>query len=105
MVRFPHVLQVSGKSTVTTNERGDEISSAGGWEELSECREEPSAGRGSVAVDGTEYSYSSVIYLPEGVEEIGSGEVVRVLGKAGNLRLQGKVLRFSDGQINSRIWV
>ena len=105
MVRFPHVLQVSGKSTVTTNERGDEISSAGGWEDLSECRERPSAGRGTVAVDGTEYSYGSVIYLPTEVEEVGSGEVVRVLGEDGGVRLQGKVLRFFPGQINSRIWV
>jgi len=68
-------------------------------------RYEPSSGNGTVeAADGTRINYSGICYLPLPSGSLKPGTPVTVKNGSAVL-LQGKILRFSMGQLNARIWL
>lgn len=72
------------------------------------CREETN-GKGSQIqlAGGTFHIFSSLIQLPKGTGRISEGSEVIIADDAeGNdIRIKGEVLKFSQEQLHSRLWV
>lgn len=69
------------------------------------CRAEiNSQAKQIILADGTAYQYSSLIYCPLETPDLQPG--TNILVTDGTLtRIEGKVMGFSRGQLNCRIWV
>lgn len=104
IVQYPHILT----ATITTDAYQDEN---GNWVPGSTstrneiCRAEPnSTGRFIIAADGEQIYYSWMVYLPQGVGFIQTGTDITIAWN-GDQIVSGKVQRFSNGQLNTRIWL
>lgn len=79
------------------------------WVLHSECREETN-GKGQTVngPDGRAVVYSSTVYMPKSGVAIAEGTEVLVSetnSESGVCRIKGRVLKFSNGQLNTRLWV
>ncbi len=105
MTRYPHKLYIADAPAATLGTTGDWTVTAGSYALVSDCREEPSSAGSKVKLtDGSERTYSSMIYLPVGVTGIDAGAKLYVTDQDGTTRFEGEVLRFSPDQKHSRIW-
>lgn len=105
--QYPYKLFVSEVSESTFNEEtGDWIAQNAIWRDFGVCRDEGNgSGRKVVTTDGELYVYFWTIYCPISVEEIKKGSMVRVMDKDGNIRAEKRIVRFSKGQLNCRLWL
>lgn len=102
IIQYPHTLT----ATIQTDAYQDDD---GNWVEgttetrTEECRAEPnSAGKMITGADGTQIVFSWMVYLPQGIQIIPNGTSVSITSSP---VATGKVLRFSNGQLNTRIWL
>lgn len=72
-----------------------------------DCRAEPSGGNGYIkTADGTAVNYSWIVYFGLPVDKIVEGTEIEVVDqKTLESILKDKVLRFSRGQLNARVWL
>ncbi|WP_448104736.1 hypothetical protein [Pedobacter panaciterrae] len=90
--KYPHILQ-------TRNDQGE-------WENFSICEDQPNDKGKMVTVgDGTQYQFASLIFMPSLVEELLTGQDIRVIDINGKVRLDIEVRRFSDEHQHCRLWV
>jgi hypothetical protein len=111
MKQYPHFLfrKEAEGDTVQDPTTGEWIDKPSEWIFHGECREEPN-GKGSVVngEDGQATVYASTVYLPFGTTRIQAGVEIFVSDTnsvSSRRRVSGRVLRFSDGQLNCRLWV
>jgi len=105
--QYPHTIKlypVKGDSMQDNN--GNWITPEDGGEpESYPCRMEPRSTAGFVTgVDGTQLTYSSIVYMPLSVPDI--QVMTRVSIFKGELLVGvGTVKQFSRGQLNARVWL
>lgn len=103
--QYPYTLKVFEEQEAQFNqETAQWESNIGIWKEWSLCRDETAGGTKIMLQDGEQYQYSSIIYLPFGVPHIEKGTKIQVWN-GDFLRLESNVIRFSNDQLHSRIWV
>ncbi|WP_145716007.1 hypothetical protein [Chitinophaga japonensis] len=61
-------------------------------------------GRMVQLTDGNQFVYSWVVYMPKGTAPVAPGTAITVTWN-GETIATGNVLLFSQGQLNSRIWL
>lgn len=104
VIQYPHVLTATVMAPATRDDAGNYVPGAATNLDAT-CRAEPnSGGRYVVVADGTQVFFSWMVYLPKGSPAIPEGSHV-VITQDGNSIGSGKVLRFSAGQLNCRIWL
>lgn len=102
--QYPHKLIATIATSATQDADGNWVPGSTESREI-ECRSEPNgAGRMIQLVDGSSVVYSSMVYMPRGTEPLPDQTAVSITWD-GALVSSGKVLRFSKGQLNSRIWL
>jgi hypothetical protein len=108
VVQYPHILIATTVTESHQDINGNWISgSTITWENI--CRAEPNNGGKSLSVtvngvDGAQIVYSWAVYLPKGTTTLPHGTPV-VITSNGDTIATGSVLRFSQGQLNSRLWL
>lgn len=108
--QYPHYLFIKCQGSESTQDAdGGWTNSEPSWSFLSKCREETNgAGRQINGVDGKAIVFSSTVYMPKGTEKIVEGTEILVTSEDcenGPKRVQGVVLKFSPGQLSTRLWV
>ncbi|MFN3341899.1 MAG: hypothetical protein ACK40M_04335 [Flavobacteriales bacterium] len=102
--QYPHIITITSK----TGTRDDE----GNWEQSGtttivslKCRFEANA-KGAMIVkeDGTQVVFSGIVFLPRVATELKPGSAVEVVNGSTVLS-KARILRFSNGQLNARIWL
>lgn len=107
MKRYPHKLYkvVLGESTI--NDFGQEVPGESELVFVSMCYEqvmkESKEMRGN---GGVSFSYSSIVFLPDGVTQIPTGTIVEVREIDETVRLKAEVKRPSGKDVkHSRLWL
>lgn len=105
--QYPYKLFVSEVGESEQDEQtGDWITTDAVWKDFGVCRDEGNgAGRKVVTTDGELYVYFWTIYCPLSVEEIKKGSMVKVVDEDGKIRAEKRIVKFSKGQLNCRIWL
>lgn len=104
VTQYPHIM------TITT--QGESSQDAdGNWQPAGLvtreqiCRAEPNGSGKTVAtVDGTQVAYSWTVYLPLPVQTAPYGATIEIRNGA-EIIAMGKAIRFSQGQLNARLWL
>lgn len=102
--QYPHTVVLTVRSWNTKDSNGNWTA---GTETVTEIkgRYEPSSGNGMIAAaDGTRIHYDGIVYLPLPQSTLAPGTAV-VIKNGAEVLLQGKIKRFSAGQLNARIWL
>lgn len=104
-MQYPDTILVTKESTFTQGLTGNFQAGAAGATFTSECRGEV-AGQNAVIVgiDGNEVKYSWIVYMPRTTEQFEFGSLVTFTKADGGV-YSGTVKLFSNGQLNSRLWV
>ena len=90
--QYPHFLQVKDDN--------------GNWEDFSICRDQPNDKGKMVTVgDGINYQFSSLIFMPTGVQDLLVGQDIRIQDVSREVRLETEVRRFSQDNLHCRLWV
>lgn len=71
---------------------------------VGECRAEINGGGKTISVDGEAFAFHYIIYLPINCPTIPVGSMVRVTNGDVEI-LSAMVIRISQGQMNTRLWV
>lgn len=101
---YPHTLVVTHAATSTQDASGNWVTGVETTTELN-CRAEPNKGNAFItAEDGNRINYEWIVFIPLPVTAIKLGSMVTVKNAATVLS-QNKVLRFSEGQLNARVWL
>lgn len=106
--QYPHILKfdiVTGGGE-ESDENGDTLIVPGATTTIEvKCRFEPNAdGQVIVSADGAKLEFGWIVYMPLDQNSVESGTVIR--GYNGeDLIAEGAVKRFSEGQLNARLWV
>lgn len=106
VTQYPYNLEVEMTKESTYNEQTGTWSEESKWWKLhSECRDEmSSSGTKVLTIDGEQYEYSWVIFMPKSSKVILPGTKVRV--KDGDkVRVEARAIRFSNDQLHSRLWL
>jgi hypothetical protein len=103
-VQYPHKIQLTTVSGSVQDGQGNWTAGTESTVEKS-CRAEPNSSSGLIATaDGSKVNYSWTVYLPLPVDPIAPGTVVKILSGA-RVLCNDKVIRFSEGQLNARVWL
>lgn len=106
ITKRPHILRylTPGTNAVKDN-NGDWTPGSPGIEMQVPCRYEPN-GRGSTIAsnDGSQIVYAGIIYMDVDAERVEYGTSVEVFNNEVSI-FSGKAINFSNGQLNSRLWV
>jgi hypothetical protein len=107
--QYPHYLFKHVVTESTQNADGSWSQPTDSWVLHSECREETN-GKGQMVngPDGRAVVYSSNVFMPKSEVVIADGTEVLVSetnSELGVFRIKGRVLKFSKGQLNIRLWV
>lgn len=103
--QYPHILT----ATIVTDSYRDHD---GNWipgttvERTISCRAEPNV-RASYQItgtDGVKMQFDWTVYMPVGINALPDGTLVNILFD-GEPVANGKVRRFSNGQLNTRLWL
>lgn len=100
--QYPHKLTATIVSGSTQDENGNWVPGTSETKEA-DCRAEAN-GRGDIIhlSDGSQYVFAWIVYMPKGATPIPEGaEVTATSSPAAS----GQVKRFSQGQLNSRLWL
>lgn len=106
--QYPYQLFVKEVPESNYDENRGEWDNSGDteWMPFGVCRDEGNgAGRKVVTTDGELYLYFWVIYCPLSVQEMKKGALIKVVDKDGNIRAEKRMVKFSRGQLNARIWL
>lgn len=105
-VQYPYKLEVFVKSDATMDENGNWIPGSEEWQDFGKCRDEDSlSSTKTISNDQIKYEYTWLIQCPKKLKPIDIGSTIRVIGRNGEERLNGEVLRVKHDQFHSRIWV
>lgn len=105
MVRqYPYILQVQSGEKPVQDENGNWVGGQTTWINLCRCRDENGSGKPLKMADGTSVVYSFLIQMPNGVEALKAGTLVRVVDGS-QIREQGAVLYSRKDQLHSRAWI
>ena len=109
MKQYPHYLFKKVVEESTQGPDGNWTEQSESWVLHSECREETN-GKGQMVngPDGVAIVFSSTVYMPKSEQMIAEGTEVLVSetnSADGVTRVKGRVLKFSNGQLNTRLWV
>jgi len=107
---YPHYLHIRQKNIVQNPLTGEFTQNSSSLQFVSECREQVNgAGKVINGADGDTITYSSVIHLPLDCPTIQVGADIEVYNdfttSQSQLRIKGKVLRFSRDLMHCRLWV
>lgn len=103
--QYPHTIEITGPITSHQDTFGNWINDAQQDITLA-CRFEPAGANGLIpGADGTLINYNWVVYMPIPSIRIMPGNVVELFDAAGIQIVADKVLRFSAGQLNARLWL
>lgn len=108
MVRqYPYKLEVFLKTeAVYDPETGTFTPGTEEWKNYGKCRDEVNnSGTRSEVNSQIKYEYTWLIQCPKNLKEISIGATIRVIGKKGEVRMTGEVLRTKYDQLHARIWV
>lgn len=107
VTQYPYQLLVSEMPESNYDEtNGDWNTEDANFVPYGECRDEGNgSGRKVVTTDGELYVYFWVIYCPLSVQEMKKGSLIRVVDDKGNIRAEKRMVKFSRGQLNCRIWL
>lgn len=104
ITQYPHIMTFTPVASSTRDASGNWVPVPGTEKSIS-CRAEPSNGNGLVSgPDGLKIKYDWVVFIPLPVDVINLGTIVSVF-YGDDLLAKQKVLRFSKGQLNARIWL
>lgn len=102
VVQYPHTLTAKIISESYQDDDGNWMPGGVSTRQIT-CRAEPNgSGRQIQLADGSLITYSWIVYMPKATQPLPNGIVVAVDSSPSAL---GKVLRFSQGQLNSRLWL
>lgn len=106
VTKYPHKMTLTITTGSTQDSNGDWIAGTTMVIEK-ECRAEPSGGNGYISgPDGSKINYSWIVYMPLPVDKILEGVTIEVIDKkTSESILKDKVIRFSRGQLNARLWL
>lgn len=106
--QYPHYLFVTTTGNSVQDENGNWSDEQEASTFISRCRVEID-GRGNEiqTANGTFHQFTATVYLPKGDIKIDNGTTVVVAEDADckQVLIDGKALRFSKGQLNSRLWL
>ena len=108
--QYPHFLfvYVPGGDSVQDSS-GNWVTSPGEWKFHSKCREETNGkGQQINGVDGKANVYSSTVFMPKSAGSITEGTEILVTTQKDETspkRVKGACLKFSPGQLSTRLWV
>ena len=101
MIQYPHILTATIVSGSVQDDDGNWIPGTSESVELP-CRAEPNgSGRFINLSDGSQYMFAWTVYFPKGTAPIPDGAEVSITSSP---EAKGNVRRFSQGQLNSRLW-
>jgi hypothetical protein len=107
--QYPHFLFVHLVSESVQDNEGNWTGPVDEWVLHANCREETNgAGKLINGPDGKAVAFSSTVYLPKSSANIEFGTEIKITSindVLANPRAKGHVLNFSQGQMNSRLWV
>ena len=107
--QYPHFLFKKVVVESTQDADGNWTEQSESWALHSECREETNGkGQEVNGLDGRSVVYSSTVYMPKSDVSIAEGTEVLVSetnSEFGVCRIKGRVIKFSNGQLNTRLWV
>ncbi|SEV88897.1 hypothetical protein SAMN05428988_0155 [Chitinophaga sp. YR573] len=102
VVQYPHTLTATIVAESHQDDDGNWVPGSDTTREI-KCRVEPNGGGRQVQVaDGSLIVYSSIVYMPRGTTPLQDGTRVSITSSPVTA---GAVLRFSQGQLNSRLWL
>lgn len=103
--QYPHTITITTYPSGTRDEDGNPLQGTPTTTTATKCRYEPNQKAAMIVKeDGTEVVYSGTVFMPLSSLHISPGATAEV--KNGDQVLSnGKVLRFSKGQINMRLWL
>lgn len=103
--QYPHIMTVKIFSAGSRDDKGNWVQSEENDPMEIPCRFEANAKSAMIVKeDGTQVVYSGTVYMEKQSDTIPPGAIVEVL--AGETVLsKGSVLRFSNGQLNARLWL
>jgi hypothetical protein len=102
--QYPHTVTIKTMTDATQDANGNMVPGVP-TDLVMTGRYEPANGNGTVeATDGTRINYTGIVYLPLPASSLKPGSPVEVKNGATVLCI-GKILRFSLGQLNARIWL
>jgi hypothetical protein len=104
ITQYPHTINLTTNADSTQDSDGNWT--PGSTTTVSKsCRAEPSGGNGYVrAADGERINFNWIVYLPLPQDKVKEGTLVTIFDGAEQIA-RDKVLRFSRGQLNARIWL
>ena len=104
IIQYPHKLTATIVSGTTQDENGNWVPGTPTTRQM-DCRAEPNdKGRLLQLADGSQILYAWVVYMPKGTTSVPDGTQVEVFWGS-ELIGRGTVKRFSQGQLNSRLWL
>lgn len=102
--QYPHIISITTKSGSYQNANGNWVPATETTVEKA-GRYEPNSTNGMItAADGTRINYDGIVYLPLPQTALAPGAKVVVI-KGAAVLLKGTIKRFSEGQLNARIWL
>lgn len=105
-MRFPDKIYVETSVGGGYDDDGFKIPATKGWVEHSICRLSVNSGGNLIQTQSGDFSkYSSLVYMPIGVDFIQAGVRVQVRNNKGEVLTTSTAIRFSASQRNCRLWV
>src|SRR5690348_9137036 len=105
VTQYPHTITITSVS-------GNDKDISGNWQKGSAStfqysgRFETNSGSNFLtAADGRQVQYSGIIYSSYATPNINIGASVEVVDESGGPKAKGKVIQFSRGQLNARVWI
>lgn len=103
--RFPHIATVTHGNGFNTEANGD-ITVGVDLTNSFPCRLESSSTDGNVrSVDGTKVDFNWVVYCGKDTTVLPVGANIIILDSKGEQLCADTIKKFSQGQLNSRIWL
>ena len=107
VTQYPHSLVVHVVNESVQDDNGNWSDQTDEWVIHSICRVEPN-GKGSVinGQDGKAIVYADTVYMPLGTAKHPlCSEALLFTAVDGATKATGKVINFSNGQLNARLWL
>jgi len=102
--QYPHIITLTVVTGKTMNANGDWVGGSTETKDI-KCRFEPNSKNGFiVGADGNRIEYDGTVYMPLPVDTIAPGTQAQVKHGATVLS-KGSVKRFTEGQLNARLWL
>lgn len=103
--QYPHTISITTVAATNRDANGNFVAGTPVTGSEKKCRFEPSTGNAFITgAGGEKIYYSGIVYLPLPADQIIPGTMAIV--KNGSTVLSNtKVLSFSSGQLNARVWL